>query len=282
MSQTSWNERYAVGEPLPWDTGTPDPQLVEMVESGAIVPGRALEIGCGTGTNAIFLAQHGFNVLGVDISDIAVSKARAKAHDLCRFAVADFLEAPPAGDLFEFVFDRGCFHAFDDDSARARFAQNVAAKLVEGGLWLSLIGSTEGAAREEGPPRRSARDVMNAIEPSLEILELRSAEFTVLRAGAEVVVLPVAQARDPRAAFNSSLRIQTPVWLRSTNGRESNSGTMGPVAALCLIVDEYFRRIHVLAHVVHSRACRARVGQQFTHISPRAGTGPGPRAWRSA
>ena len=164
---------------MPWDTGTPDPLLVEMVESGAIAPGRTLEIGCGTGTNAIFLAEHGFNVLGVDISPVAVEKARAKARGTCRFDVIDFLEAVPTGGPFEFVFDRGCFHSFDDESERARFAQNVAVELAEHGLWLSLIGSTEGAARDEGPPRRSARDVMNAIEPSLEIVQLRSTDFTV-------------------------------------------------------------------------------------------------------
>ena len=164
---------------MPWDTGVPDPQLVEMVKSGAIAPGRTLEIGCGTGTNAIFLAQHDFNVLGVDISDVAVNQARAKAHGLCRFEVADFLAAPPTGGPFEFVFDRGCFHVFDDEDERVRFARNVAAELVEHGLWLSLIGSTEGPAREEGPPRRSARDVMNAIESSLEIVQLLSTEFNV-------------------------------------------------------------------------------------------------------
>ena len=167
---------------MPWDTGTPDLLLVDVIESGAIAPGRTLEIGCGTGTNAIFLAQHGFDVLGVDISEVAVDKARARAHGRCRFEVIDFLAAVPTGGPFEFVFDRGCFHAFDDESERARFAQNVAAELVEHGVWLSLIGSTEGAAREEGPPRRSARDVMNAIEPSLEIVQLRSTEFTVYEA----------------------------------------------------------------------------------------------------
>jgi SAM-dependent methyltransferase len=179
MPHPSWNESYASGEPLPWDTGTPDPQLVEMIESRAIAPGRALDIGCGTGTNAIYLAQHGFDVLGVDISEHAVDKARAKAQGRCRFEVVDFLAAAPAGGPFEFVFDRGCFHVFDEENDRARFAQGVAALLDDDGLWLSLIGSTEGAAREEGPPRRSARDVMNAIEPSLEIVQLRSTEFTV-------------------------------------------------------------------------------------------------------
>jgi SAM-dependent methyltransferase len=164
---------------LPWDTGIPEPLLVEMIESRAIRPGRALDVGCGTGTNAIFLAQHGFDVLGIDISEVAVEKARAKAQGRCRFAAADFLAAPPADGPFQFVFDRGCFHVFDGEGERARFAQNVAAALVEHGLWLSLIGSTEGPPRDEGPPRRSARDVMNAIEPSLEIVQLLSTEFTV-------------------------------------------------------------------------------------------------------
>ena len=168
---------------MPWDTGAPDEQLVQFIESGAIEPGRTLEIGCGTGTNAIYLAQHGFNVLGLDISEIAVNMARTKASGLCRFEVADFLSGAPAGGPFGFVFDRGCFHAFDDESDRTRFAQNVAGGLVEGGVWLSLIGSTEGPAREEGPPRRSARDVMNALEPWLEIVQFRSSEFTVYEQG---------------------------------------------------------------------------------------------------
>jgi SAM-dependent methyltransferase len=179
MPHPSWNESYASGESLPWDTGTPDPLLVEVIESGAIAPGRTLEIGCGTGTNAIFLAQHGFDVLGIDISEVAVARALVKAQGRCRFEAVDFLAAAPASGPFQFVFDRGCFHVFDGEGERARFAENVAAELVEHGLWLSLIGSTEGAPRDEGPPRRSARDVMNAIEPALEIVQLRSTEFTV-------------------------------------------------------------------------------------------------------
>ena len=58
-----------------------------------------------------------------------------------------------------------------------RFAACVAAALEPGGLWLSLIGSTEGPPREFGPPRRSAREIVLAVEPALEIVELRSAEF---------------------------------------------------------------------------------------------------------
>jgi methyl halide transferase len=179
MPHPSWNDRYASGEPLPWDTGTPDPMLVEMIDSRAIAPGPALEVGCGTGTNAIYLAQRGFEVVGVDISPLAIDNARAKADGRCRFETIDFLSQAPPGGPFQFVFDRGCFHTFDEDRERELFAQRVAAGLIQSGVWLSLIGSTEGAPRDAGPPRRSAREIINAIEPSLEILQLRTGEFGV-------------------------------------------------------------------------------------------------------
>jgi len=179
MPHPPWNERYASGE-LPWDTGQPEPLLVEFVSSGGVMPGRTLEIGAGTGTNSIWLAERGFDVLGVDVSPLAVDRAHKKleGHALrCRFATVDFLAAAVPDAPFQFVFDRGCFHVFDEPDERARFAERVAQALAPGGLWLSLIGSTEGPPRDVGPPRRSAREVVLAIEPALEILELRSAEF---------------------------------------------------------------------------------------------------------
>jgi SAM-dependent methyltransferase len=179
MPHPSWNESYASGQ-LPWDTGQPEPLLVEFVTLGAVTPGPTLEIGAGTGTNAIWMAERGFDVLGVDISPLAVERAHAKMEGRalrCRFAAWDFLAAPPPEGPFQFVFDRGCFHVFDEAGERQRFAAQVAAALAPGGLWLSLIGSTEGPARDVGPPRRSAREVTLAIEPALEIVELRSAEF---------------------------------------------------------------------------------------------------------
>lgn len=144
-------------------------------------------MGAGTGTNAIWLAERGFDVLGVDVAPLAMEKATAKLGSRslrCRFATADFLSAGAPGGPFQFVFDRGCFHVFDEPDERARFAEHVAAALSPGGLWLSVIGSTEGPPREYGPPRRTAREVAAAIEPALEIVELRSAEFTGIEATA--------------------------------------------------------------------------------------------------
>lgn len=179
MPHPSWNESYASGQ-LPWDTGQPEPLLVEFVTSSGVKPGPTLEIGAGTGTNAIWLAERGFDVFGVDVSPLAVERAQAKIEGRtlsCRFAVWDILATTPSGGPFQFVFDRGCFHVFDEPDERQRFATQVAAVLASGGLWLSLMGSTEGPPREVGPPRRSAREVTLAIEPTLEIVELRSAEF---------------------------------------------------------------------------------------------------------
>lgn len=180
MPHPSWNESYASGQ-LPWDTGQPEPLLVKFVDSGRVAPGKALEIGAGTGTNSIWMAERGFDVLGVDIAPLAVEKAKTKMEGRalrCRFAAGDFLASPPPGGPFQFVFDRGCFHVFDESSEREQFATRVADALVPEGLWLSLIGSTEGPPREFGPPRRSAREIALAIEPALEIVELRSGVFS--------------------------------------------------------------------------------------------------------
>lgn len=183
MPDHDWNDNYAAGD-LPWDTGVPDDALVATVEAGSIPAGRTLEIGCGTGTNALWLATRGFNVLGVDVSTLAIDRARAKLNDAalaCRFEVRDFLaDDAPAGP-FEFVFDRGCFHGFGPADIRTQFAARVASLLAPSGLWLSLIGSAEGEFLDWGPPRRSAIEVVSAVEPVLEVLELRSIQFNLHR-----------------------------------------------------------------------------------------------------
>ena len=179
MALLDWNEKYKDGD-LPWDINEPDDNLQKLVGSGTVFPGRALEVGCGTGTNSIWLARQGFSVLGVDIAmeaiDIANSKKDGQSLS-CEFAVMDFLRDEDFPQSYDFVFDRGCFHSFDEESDRKLFAAHVSRILSPDGIWASLIGSTEGAPRETGPPRRSAGEVIDAIEPYLEIVELRSVVF---------------------------------------------------------------------------------------------------------
>jgi len=176
MAEHDWNEHY-VAEELPWDTGEPASQLVELVEEGVIPPGRALEVGCGTGTNAIWLAGRGFDVHGIDISPRAIEMAKEKARSAkgsVELTVLDFMHDEVAAGPFDFVFDRGVLHVFDDAADRAHFAERVGGLLAPGGRWLCIAGSTEGPPREHGPPRRSARDLVGAVEPVLELVWLRS------------------------------------------------------------------------------------------------------------
>jgi SAM-dependent methyltransferase len=205
MPHPDWNERYQDAD-TPWDTGEPDVHLVEFVHSGAVRPGRALDVGCGTGTNAIWLAGQGFSVLGVDLAPLAIEQARAKAAGAkleCRFESLDFLNDRVPGGPFDLVFDRGCFHVFDEAAERERFAEHVASELAPGGRWLSLVGSTEGPARDWGPPRRTLRDVAEAIEPALEILELRSVEFRANLPGPAAAWLCFSRPREVPAQPSS-------------------------------------------------------------------------------
>jgi SAM-dependent methyltransferase len=178
-AEERFKERYASGD-TPWDIGKPDINLIQTVTTMAIEPCKALDIGCGTGDNSIWLAQKNFQVTGVDVSEIAIDKAREKALQAkvkFTFMVTDFLTNKIEGAPFGFVFDRGCFHSLSSDEERQSFAENVAAHLTKDGLWLSLVGNADEQRQGPGPPKRTARDIVNSTEPSFEILSLVSGYF---------------------------------------------------------------------------------------------------------
>jgi len=182
MAEIDWNERYVTGD-TPWDVSSPDPSLARFVASGRLPPNsRVIEIGCGTGTNARWLAEEGYDVFALDLSPVAIEKANERLSDdleaRCRFAALDFLDEPVPEGPYDLAFDRGVSPLFERDEPRRRFAARVASLLGPGGLWASIVGSTEGPPREHGPPRRSLRDIVDAVEPELEIVQLERMMFT--------------------------------------------------------------------------------------------------------
>lgn len=177
--QSHWDKRYE-GRDLPWDTGRHDRELERTVDERRIPCGRALEVGCGTGSNAIWLARRGFRVTAVDISAVAISQAADRARQAgvqVDLAAADILKDPIPNAPFDFVFDRGAFHSLGSAEDRAACARIVHRMLADGGMWFSLMGNADGPERDIGPPQLSVREIAAAVEGSFEILGLRTVFF---------------------------------------------------------------------------------------------------------
>ena len=172
-------DRYRTGE-TPWDLGRPDYNLINTVTMTPIQPCKAFDIGCGTGENVIWLKMQKFDAGGGDLSEIAVEKARQKAEKLkldCKFQVIDIMHDDlPAAD-YDLIFDRGCFHTFDEAEERLKFAERVHRHLKNGGLWLSLIGNDDEPRGEQGPPKRSAIEIVNSVTPCFELIFMKSGHF---------------------------------------------------------------------------------------------------------
>jgi SAM-dependent methyltransferase len=99
-------------------------------------PGRALDLGCGTGTNAIALAQRGWDVTAIDFSSTALNRARRKArqsHALVRFLQRDVTRLDDLAGPFDFALDLGCFHGLAA-SSRAGYVANLARLLRPGAV----------------------------------------------------------------------------------------------------------------------------------------------------
>jgi SAM-dependent methyltransferase len=115
-------EDYA-GTP-PWDIGSAQPDFVALAESGSIV-GRVLDVGCGTGENALYFSQLGHDVVGIDASRLAIEKARAKAGQRrlgARFVAGDATALPFPDGSFDTSIDSGLFHILSEDDQAALVA----------------------------------------------------------------------------------------------------------------------------------------------------------------
>ncbi len=123
----------------PWDIG-PREELVSLVESGRINPCRAIDLGCGAGGNAIYLAQHGFEVTGVDYAGAAIEKSRARASEAgvqANFIVDDLTNLQHISGKFTFLLDYG---VLDDLRPRQRepYLRNLLSLTHPGSHYLLL------------------------------------------------------------------------------------------------------------------------------------------------
>jgi len=121
----------------PWDTQVTPPEVMEFI--ARTPPGKALDLGCGTGTNAITLARHGWRVTGVDFIPKAILAARAKAARsgfAIDFLVESVTDLSGLSGPFDYVLDIGCLHALKEED-RTRYAANVS-RLLGPQAWYML------------------------------------------------------------------------------------------------------------------------------------------------
>jgi len=177
MPAIDWNVHYQSDQP-PWETGQPSSELARVIAEEKIQPCRVIELGCGSGINAVWLAQRGFDVTGVDFNEIAIERARQRAAEAgaaVRFLLADVLDFTASYEPFPFFFDRGCYHAVRDPHAEA-YVRTLKRITAPGSLGLILTGN----AREPhvpGPPVVSEEQFHAELEPAFEIVRLREFRF---------------------------------------------------------------------------------------------------------
>jgi SAM-dependent methyltransferase len=160
MTGRPWDASYHDG-PAPWDVGEAQPAIVALASTGAIA-GPVLDVGCGTGENAILLASLGLTVVGVDVAETALSMARAKAAARgldAEFVSADAFELQRMGRRFTTILDCGMFHTCDGDE-RLRYATSLASAVAPGGTVYVLCFSDEGP--DTGPHPITRHDLRAA------------------------------------------------------------------------------------------------------------------------
>ncbi len=152
MATIDFDSSY-LGVP-PWDIGGPQPEIARLADRGEI-QGDVLDVGCGTGENAIYLSRLGRRVVGIDSSSNAIKKAEARAEQLevdVTFLVEDALELHTLNRIFDSIIDSGLFHGLTDDG-RLRFTKSLLSVLAIRGKYFMICFSDE-EPKDWGGPRR--------------------------------------------------------------------------------------------------------------------------------
>ena len=180
MADPFFREAYRGGRP-PWDIGRAQPAFVELANEG-LVKGSVLDVGCGTGENALEMAERGHEAWGIDIVPQAIDQARAKAKLRgldATFLVGDALELDQLGRQFDTLIDCGLFHTFSDPE-REVYADQLAHVLEPGGRLHILCLSDWEDASWGGPRRVSQAEIIDTFRHGWRVDDIREARFVVL------------------------------------------------------------------------------------------------------
>jgi cyclopropane fatty-acyl-phospholipid synthase-like methyltransferase len=161
----------------PWDIGRPQGEIIRLAKKGEI-RGAVLDAGCGTGENALFLANQGYEVTGIDAVEAAIRKAKEKSRERrvpAVFLEWDALEISGLGKRFETVIDCGLFHVFSDEE-RPLYVQELSSILVPGGTFRMLCFS-EMESGDWGPRRVTQLEIREAFDRGWKVDSIQEAHF---------------------------------------------------------------------------------------------------------
>jgi len=174
---SSWEDAYKTTPP--WDIGRPQPAFVELVHAGELTKGLVLDIGCGTGQNALYLAENGFSVVGIDLSNRAIAAAKEKAIERklkVNFRIANALSLDFKNGYFDNAIDSGLFHTFNDND-RVDFASEIGRVLKQDGRYFMLCFSDKEPTNWGGPRRITKEEIETTFSPFFDINYIRDAYF---------------------------------------------------------------------------------------------------------
>ena len=173
--RSSFENLYA-GQPR-WEIGRPQQAIIDVADQ---ITGSILDAGCGTGENALFSAERGCKVTGIDFlaEPITIAKRKAAERGLtATFLVMDALAIKELPEVFDNVIDSGLFHVFGDDDRR-RYVEGLASVLKSGGRLYLLCFSDEEPGTQ-GPRRVSRKEIEDAFTHGWTVESIERSRYEV-------------------------------------------------------------------------------------------------------
>ena len=174
----NWNNLYKNQnvETMPWYSRNLDSDLEEELEKRKITKGRILDLGTGPATQAIELYKKGLQVIGSDVSEAAINRAR-EVYDYYKisFIVDDNLNSTIKDKSFDNVFDRGCFHVLPIEK-RPVYIREINRILDDNGILFLKCFSTK-EPRQEGPHRFSEDEIRQLFRNDFVIISVKDTVY---------------------------------------------------------------------------------------------------------
>lgn len=163
----------------PWDIDGPQPDLARLLHAG-LIHGRVLDIGCGTGENALHFASQGIDVTGLDASGVAITHAQVKARRRglsARFLHGDVLQLAALGETFDNVTDSGLLHVLSDQQMQQVIAAIHTVLRPSGRYWLLCFSEH---ATVPGPRRLTKQRIATLFRDGWQIRSIEPTKFEVI------------------------------------------------------------------------------------------------------